>query len=114
MNHRLLPSRITTPPAAVRHAKLDNIALVPASMLPLKGTYRPIANKLPKGSVLICDTPAKPKLQAILTKVATFFRSHGRQVRTLSVFSLASYIILSLTGTGFCGDEPCVIIPLFL
>ena len=79
-----LPYRITRPPKAIRKASFDNIALVPANMLPLKGTYQPIANKLPKGSVLIYETNAKPKLHAILAKVAAYFRSQGHQVTTLS------------------------------
>ncbi len=87
MKQRPLPYHITKPPAAIRNAKMDNIVLVPASLLPLKGMYQPIANSLPTGSVLICDTAVKPRLQAILTRVAAFFRSHGHQV---SIFPAAS------------------------
>jgi hypothetical protein len=54
----------------VRRAQLDNIALVPASILDI---YQSIANTLPQGSVLICDAPAKPRLQAILAQVASLF-----------------------------------------
>jgi len=35
------------PPEALQKARLDNIALVPASLLPLKSTYKRIANNLP-------------------------------------------------------------------
>ena len=82
MQHTTLPYRISNPPAALRKAKLDNIALVPASLLPLKGTYQPIANRLPKGSVLCVET-ASPRHKWVLEKVAQFLRSHGRQVVTL-------------------------------
>ncbi len=34
--------------------------------------------------------------------------------QALSVFSLASYIILRITGAGFRGDEPGVFMSLFL
>ncbi len=84
-----LPYQITRPPKAIHKATLDNIALVPANMLPLKSTYQPIANKLPKGSVLLCETKAKPKLQAILTKVAAYFRSQGRHVTILPPIRIA-------------------------
>lgn len=46
----------TQAPAAIRKAKLDTIALVPASLLPLKGTYQPIANTLPKGNILLVQS----------------------------------------------------------
>jgi hypothetical protein len=75
---------LTRPPKAIRKARLDNLALVSANMLPLKDSYQPIANNLPQGSVLICDAPAKPRLQAILSNVAQFFRARGHQVRTLT------------------------------
>src|SRR5438270_475201 len=47
--------RITNPPAALRKARLDNIALVPASLLLNKGKYQTIANNLPGRGVLICQ-----------------------------------------------------------
>jgi hypothetical protein len=67
-----LPYHIDEPPKAVRRARLDNIALVPASLLPRKGKYQKIANNLPKGGVLICQTDKKPRLSAILVRVASF------------------------------------------
>ena len=72
------------PPHALQHARLDNIALVPASLLPRREKYQTIANKLPQGGVLICETSSTPKLQAILANVARFFRAHGRQVTMLT------------------------------
>ncbi len=83
MHTMSLPYRITRPPRAIRKARLDNIALVPANMLPLKGTYQPIANQLPTGSVLIYENHAKPQLQAILTKVAAFFKQRGYVVQII-------------------------------
>ena len=78
-----LPYQVTEPPARLKKARLDNIALVPASLLPLKGTYQPIANTLPTGSVLC--VPGTLRQQKIMTLVTKFFRDHGRQVITLPV-----------------------------
>ena len=73
----------TQPPAALRKARLDNIALVPASLLPLKGTYQPLANRLPKGSVLC--VPGTQRQQRIMVKVMQFFREHGHTVITMPI-----------------------------
>jgi len=74
---------IGRPPRAIRKAKLDNIALVPASLLPRKDTYQTIANNLPKGRVLICQTEQKHRISAILENVAAFFRKNGHFVKSL-------------------------------
>jgi hypothetical protein len=47
MKHLQLPYHLSRPPKAVRKARLDNVALVPASLLPRKGKYQRIANNLP-------------------------------------------------------------------
>src|SRR5437763_17127343 len=83
MKQLCLPYRFSKPPRAVRKARLDNVALVPASLLPRKGTYQTIANNLPKGGVLICQTEKKQQISAILKSVADFFRHHGHFVKTL-------------------------------
>lgn len=80
-------SPFTRPPAALRKARLDNIALVPASLLPLKGTYQKLANTLPQGGVL-CVQSTSPKHKRILAQVAAFLRTHSRQVLTLPVESI--------------------------
>ncbi len=78
-----LPYQIIQTPAILRKAKLDNIVLVPASLLLLKGTYQPIANNLPTGSVLC--VPGTSRQQKIITQVTQFLRNHGRQVITLPI-----------------------------
>jgi hypothetical protein len=45
--------RLTNPPKALRKARLDNIAIVPASLLPFKTTWQKAANTLPKRGVLL-------------------------------------------------------------
>jgi len=46
-----------TPRRALRKARLDNLALVPGDLLPLKEQWQRLANDLPEGSVLICMPP---------------------------------------------------------
>jgi hypothetical protein len=79
-----LPYHIIKPPAAIQNARMDNVALVPASLLVgEKDKYQTITNNLPKGSVLICETPQKPRIARILSQVATFLREQGHYVKTL-------------------------------
>jgi len=84
MKQLALPYHFVKPPKAVRKARLDNVALVPASLLPCKGKYQKIANNLPTGGVLICQTHKKPRLRAILAHVAQFLQENGHFVRTVS------------------------------
>ena len=71
------------PPHALQHARLDNIALVPASLLKNKAIYQLIANSLPTGSVLV--VPGTLSQQKIIAKVTSFFRDHGRSVITIPI-----------------------------
>jgi hypothetical protein len=75
--------RITKPPAALRKAKFDNIALVPASLLCQKGKYQTIANNLPGQGVLICQAEKKERISRILERVANCLRQNGHFVKTL-------------------------------
>jgi hypothetical protein len=78
------------PPHALQHARLDNIALVPASLLPLKGTYQPLANQLPTGSVLC--VPGTQKQRTIMATVTTFFKAHGHTVITMPLENITRTI----------------------
>ena len=62
---------------------MDNIALVPASILFQKGKYQIIANNLPGRGVLICKTEKKERFTLIFEAVAQFFRQNGHTVKTL-------------------------------
>ena len=73
-----IPYPITHPPKALAKARLDNIALVPASLLKEKAQWQAIANRLPTGSVLCI--PQTQRQRTILESVARFLRSKGRQV----------------------------------
>ena len=66
-----------------RKAKLDNIALVPASLLFRKGKYQTIANNLPGRGVLICESIQKERISHVLDRVAVFFRQRGHFVKML-------------------------------
>lgn len=83
MKQLRLPYHFVRAPRTVRKARLDNIALVPASLLPRKGKYQRIANNLPKGGVLICETHKRQRITHILSRVATWLSENGHFVRTL-------------------------------
>ncbi len=84
MKQMSLPYHIVEPPEAVKKARLDNIALVPASLLSRKDKYQTIANNLPGRGVLICETTnKKERITHVLERVATYFRQRGHFVRTL-------------------------------
>jgi hypothetical protein len=74
------------PPKALRSPQVhfDNLAIVPASLLPNKVSYQRYANTLPRGQVLlIIPSNAEPAKQEALAKVAASLQTHGRGVRTL-------------------------------
>lgn len=75
--------RLTHPPRAVKRAKLDNLALVPASLLPCKAQWQQLANELPSGSTLIVLPAADLPQRATLEIVATRLRAKGRVVATV-------------------------------
>ena len=79
-------SRFSKPPRALRRpgVRLDNIALVPASLLPYKKEWQAVANDLPAGSVLLCSTTSQ-RQQQVLERVSKHLQRKGHQVRTLPV-----------------------------
>lgn len=77
------PPILTPPPPNLCRATLDNIALVPASLLPFKTMYQAIANELPAGEVLIV-LPASAETKRKLHKVADLCRARGQHVTIIS------------------------------
>lgn len=73
------------PPAVLLKAKLDNIAIVPASLLPFKDKWQTIANNLPQGAILICHSETNTIQQKTLEKIAAQWRGKGHAVTNLSV-----------------------------
>jgi hypothetical protein len=64
---------------------MDNIAIVPASMLPLTEALKGKVNTLPKGGVFLCYTKENSRQRKILERVGETFREHGHTVRSMSV-----------------------------
>jgi hypothetical protein len=85
MYTRTYKYRFTPPPRALRKAKLDNIAIVPASMLPLKGTIQQLLNSMPQGGVFLCHVPENAKQKRVLERVEEVFKQHGHVVTNLSL-----------------------------
>ncbi len=78
------PGRLTAPPAALRRATLDNLALVPASLLPYKREWQQLANRLPRGATLIVlPTTGSRRQRRTHATVATGLRAKGRTVATV-------------------------------
>ena len=71
-------------PRAVRKAKLDNLALVPASLLPFKEQWQEVANSEPGEHVLIILPTVENRPRNVLQRVAAELREHGHAVTTLS------------------------------
>jgi hypothetical protein len=77
--------RLTSPPKALLKARMDNIAIVPASMLPLTQTLKEKVNTLPKGGVFLCYAQENSRQRKILERVEETFRQQGHVVRRLSM-----------------------------
>jgi hypothetical protein len=73
-------------PRALRRpqVRLDNLTLVPASLLPRKADYEAIANDLPRGEVLLVLPPADSPERMTMQRVAQLFRAKGRHVTVLT------------------------------
>ena len=76
------------PPRAVRRARLDNIAIVPGSLLPYKAAYQALANRLPPGDVLIVLPPDGAEAPASLAKTQAVFEAKGHHVTTVRADAL--------------------------
>ncbi len=76
------PSR---PPQALRRVglQLDNIALVPASLLPLKDQWQRMANGLPAGDVLMVVPTGNSRLRKVLHTLSPVLKAHGWHITTL-------------------------------
>jgi len=76
--------RLSSPPQSLQrsYVHLDNVALVPASLLPLKSEWQVIANDLPQGDILIV-LPRQSKQQRVALSVALQLRTKGRHVRVM-------------------------------
>ena len=85
MYNRPYQYQLTRPPRALRRAKLDNIAIVPASMLSSQQRLKEQVNKLPQGEVLLCHTKENTKQRRVLERVKEVFRRLGYAVTLLPI-----------------------------
>lgn len=71
-------------PKPLRHRKasLDNLTLLPASLLPQKASWQALANRLPVGATLIILPAADTSQRKTLERVARLLRAKGYQVTT--------------------------------
>jgi hypothetical protein len=80
----MTPLRFDRPPWALRKAKLDNLVLVPANLLPFKAHYQQLANQQPQGTtIVVLPEETHPQRQALETVVTTL-QARGRAVRTIN------------------------------
>ncbi len=75
--------RFTRPPKALRKARLDHIAIVPASMLTAQNTLNDKVSRLPRRQVFLCHTRENAKQKRILERVKEVFRQLGYAVTLL-------------------------------
>jgi hypothetical protein len=73
----------TRPPQLLRKAKLDNLALLPASLLPFKAEYQAIANQQAPGTTLVVLPAGDSRPRRTLENVAIRMRAKGQSVRIL-------------------------------
>jgi peptidase E len=77
--------QFTKPPKTLLKARLDNIAIVPASMLPFKKTLQELINNLPQGAVFLCHAEENTRQRKLLERVEETFRQQGHAVMNLSM-----------------------------
>ena len=76
---------LTNPSQTLLKAKLENIVIVPASMLTLKDTLQELVNSLPQGAVFLCHAEENTRQRKLLERVEETFREQGHTVMNLSV-----------------------------
>jgi hypothetical protein len=84
--------RFGRPPKPLRQTtvRLDNIAVVPASLLPFKEQWQQVANGLPAGSTLLVLPPPLTRPRVILERLAVRLRAAGQRVTMLQASDVAT------------------------
>ena len=82
--------RITQAPPSLRQPGilLDNVALVPASLLPFKSVWQSVANRLPQGDVLLVLPLHKPQ-RSTFTCLADHLKDRGHAMTIMSATRFA-------------------------
>lgn len=80
----MMHGRITPAPQALTRPglELQNIALVPASLLPFKSQYQKLSQTLPQGTVLLVLPRRRPAYRKLLVQLARRFAARGHQIAT--------------------------------
>jgi hypothetical protein len=73
------------PPRAVRTATLDNLAVLPASLLPFKAEYQAIANQQAPGTTLVVLPLGNSLSRRALERVVTRLQARGQPVSVVQV-----------------------------
>ncbi len=76
--------RVTRPPRRLRKARLDNLALVPASLLPFKEQWQEVANSKAAEEVLIVLPTLEQRSRRVVEQVAAQLREKGHAVTMLA------------------------------
>jgi len=84
--------RFTKPPKALLKARLDNIAIVPASMLLFQKTLQELIHTLPQGVVFLCHAEENTRQRKLLERVEEAFRQQGHMVMNLSMGEVYTHI----------------------
>jgi hypothetical protein len=75
--------RFIDPPAPLRPAKLDNVALVPGNLLPYIKRWHQLAGELAKDELVIVIPENDTKQKKTLTTVALLHRDAGHHVKVV-------------------------------
>jgi len=67
---------------------MDNVALVPASLLPFKARWQAVANDLPRGDILIVLPDSASAARRTLQSIGTILKTKGHQVTTIAAGTL--------------------------
>jgi len=76
--------RFMDPPAPIRRAKLDNIALVPGNLLPYIKRWHQLAGELPQDELVIVLPNADTAQRKTLSTVAELLQNSGHHVHVVT------------------------------
>jgi len=71
------------PPAPIRRAKLDNVAIVPGNLLPYIKRWHQLVGELPKDELVIVIPEADTTQRKTLTTVAELLQKSGHHVHVV-------------------------------
>lgn len=77
--------RATIAPEALKRSKLDNISLIPASLLPFKEEWWALAGELPSRQALFVVPQEETRLKQAMRRLVPQLRASGRQVTAVSL-----------------------------